>query len=259
MFVSQLAFAGDPAYFTKYENIKMSRSNGILTARLGDGTKSLTFSAKAHGEFVDAFYDIARDRGNRVVILTGSGEDWMPGIDFKSFGDVTDARHWSETVDEGAQVLENIANIRVPIICAVNGKAWVHTEYCLLSNYIIASDDASFMDAPHFNGNIIPGDGIFTTWSYVAGPNRAQQFLLEPSALSAKDAKAWGVVNEIVPKGDLMKRANEIADGWTKKSDLTLRYTRLHFIQPIKERIVRDVGPALVLEGASAQDSYGKK
>ena len=257
--VTAVAQATVPDYFSKFENLKFERNAGVLTVTMHTKGDSLIFGAVPHEQFAEAFYRIGRDRENRVVIFTGAGKDFIPAIDFGSFGDITVAKNWAKVIDEGTQVLENITNINVPIICAVNGKAWVHTEYCLLSNYILAADDASFMDAPHFAGNIVPGDGIFTTWSYVAGPNRAQSFLLLPKAIDAKEAKSWGVVNEIVAKGKLLKRANEIAADWSKKSDLTLRHTRRHFIQPLKERIVREVGYGLALEGDSAQDSYGKK
>jgi hypothetical protein len=79
--------------------------------------------------------------------------------------------------DEGTQIVENIANIRVPMICAVEGKAWVHTEYCLLANVIVAGSGATFHDAPHFAGGIVPGDGIFTARSYRVGPTRAEAML----------------------------------------------------------------------------------
>lgn len=259
LLLSGVASAQDPAYFNRYDNLKMSRQDGILTVTMHSHGDALVFGAVAHEQFADAFYEISRDRANRVVILTGAGKDWMSSVDFASFGDVTIAGNWAKLVDEGEQILENIANIHAPVICAVNGKAWVHTEFCLLANYIVAADDASFMDAPHFAGNIVPGDGIFTTWSYVAGPNRAQSFLLLPHALSAKEAQAWGVVNEVVPPTQLLGRAQAIAQEWNKKSALTLRYTRRHFIQPLKEKIVREVGTGLTLEGDSAQDSFGKK
>lgn len=259
LFFATVAQADEASYFNKYANLKMTRADGILTVTMHTNGGSLVFGATPHEEFVDAFYQIGRDRANRVVILTGAGKDWMSSIDFASFGDVTIAKNWAKTIDEGTQILENIANIHVPVICAVNGKAWVHTEYCLMANYIVAAEDATFMDAPHFAGNIVPGDGIFTTWSYVAGPNRAQAFLLLPKPLSAKEAQSWGVVSEIVPQAKLLARADEIAKEWNKKGELTLRHTRRHFIQPLKERIVREVGYGLALEGDSAQDSFGKK
>jgi hypothetical protein len=51
---------------------------------------SLKFTAGDHEAFVDAFYEIGPDRANKVVILTGAGGQWMPDIDFQSFGNVAD-------------------------------------------------------------------------------------------------------------------------------------------------------------------------
>ena len=242
----------DAAYFHKYASLRMSREGGILTVEMHTRDGPITFTARDHEAFVDAFYEIGRDRGNRVVILTGAGGEWMRGIDFASFGDVGNPEVWAKIHDEGTQVLENIANIRVPVICAVEGHALVHTEYCLLAKSIVAADNAVFSDLPHFNGGIVPGDGIFTLWSYYVGPGRAQAMLLDPKPLSARAAFELGVVGEVVSAGRALARAKEIARDWLKKPTLTLRYTRVHFIQPIKERIVREVGYGLALEGESA-------
>ena len=247
------SYAADPAYFTKYENMQMSRDSlGVLVAEMTTKGGPLTFTAKVHEQFVDAFYDISRDRGNKIVILTGKGGEWMPGIDFASFGNVSDPDIWSKVHDEGTQIVENIANIRVPMICAVEGKAWVHTEYCLLANVIVAGQDATFNDAPHFAGGIIPGDGIFATWSYRTGPTKAEEFLLDPKPISATTAKEWGAVTEVVPTGQAVSRAREIADSYLKKPEVTRRNTRIFFAQPIKLALVQSTGYGLSLEGASA-------
>ncbi len=245
--------ATDPSYFTEYDNLRMSRDDkGVLTVEMHSDGGSITFTATAHEAFVDAFYKIGRDRDTTAVILTGVG-DWMAAIDFASFGNVGDPDVWAKVHDEGTQVLENIANIRVPVIAAVEGKAWVHTEYALLANMIVAGESATFNDAPHFAGGIVPGDGIFTTWSYYAGPGKAQAFLLDPQPISAATAKDWGVVADVVPDGTAVARAREIAHKMIEgRPALTLRNTRIHFIQPLKERIVREVGYGLALEGASA-------
>src|SRR6267378_5718171 len=64
-----------PSYFSKYRNIRFERSeDGILVMSLHNDGRPLTFTAQDHESFVDAFYDVARDRGNKVVILTGAGE-----------------------------------------------------------------------------------------------------------------------------------------------------------------------------------------
>jgi len=245
--------AAEPSYFTKYDGMRMSRNGaGVLLVEMNTKGGPIKFSAREHEQFVDAFYDIGRDRGNKVVILTGAGGQWMGDIDFASFGNVADPDVWSKVHDEGTQIVENIANIRVPMICAVEGKAWVHTEYCLLANVIVAGNGATFHDAPHFAGGIVPGDGIFTTWSYRVGPTRAEAMLLDPKPLSATTAKEWGAVTEVVPDGRATSRAYEIAAGYLKKPEVTLRNTRIHFVQPLKLALVQQTGYGLSLEGASA-------
>jgi enoyl-CoA hydratase/carnithine racemase len=240
-------------YFTDYHNLKLTRDDkGVLVAEFHSNGGPFVMSAKAHTEFVDAFYRIAQDRANKIVILTGAGGEFITDVDWSSFGDVTDPGVWSQVHDEGVQVLENIANIRVPVIAAIEGRAHVHSDYALLASVIVAADGATFQDVAHFSAGIAPGDGIFTTWSYRAGAGRAEAFLLNPQPLTARTAHEWGVVAEVVPNGKALSRARELAELYLKAPEVTRRSTRVHFIQPLKERIVREVGYGLSLEGASS-------
>jgi enoyl-CoA hydratase/carnithine racemase len=242
-------------YFGAYRSLKLTRdASGVLIAEFHTNGGPFTFTAQDHTELVDAFYRIAQDRANKIVILTGAAGEFIPGIDFSSFGNVADPGVWSQVHDEGVQILENIVNIRVPMIAAIEGRAYVHSEYALLANVIVAAEGATFHDAPHFGGGIVPGDGIFTTWSYRAGAGRAEAFLLNPQPLSARTAYEWGVVAEVVPNGNALSRARELADLYLKVPEVTRRNTRVHFIHPLKERIVREVGYGLSLEGASSAD-----
>jgi len=242
-----------PAYFTKYPGVRFERgSDGTVVMSLHTDGGPLTFTAKEHESFVDAFYDVGRDRDNKVVILTGAGGHFMPAIDFGTFGDVSDPDVWSKVHDEGTQIMENIANIRVPMIWALEGKAHVHAEYGLLANVIVAGESATINDLPHFAGGIIPGDGVFTLWNYFVGPGRAQAMVLDPQPMTSRAAKELGVIAEVVPDGTALARAKDIAKSYLKKPEVTRRNTRIHFIQPIKERLVREVGYGLALEGASA-------
>jgi enoyl-CoA hydratase/carnithine racemase len=245
----------EPDYFTAYRSLKLARdAQGVLVAEFHSNGKPLTFTAQDHTDFVDAFYRIAQDRANKIVILTGTGGEFIPAIDFLSFGNVADPAVWSQVHDEGVQILENLVNIRVPVIAAIEGRAYVHSEYALLANVIVAGEGATFNDLPHFAGGIVPGDGIFTTWSYRAGAGRAEAFLLNPQPLTARTAHEWGVVAEVVPNGQALARGRELASLYLKAPEVARRNTRVHFIQPLKERIVREVGYGLSLEGASAAD-----
>ena len=242
-------------YFNAYRCLRLTRDiNGVLLAEFHSNGGPFTFTAQDHTEVVDAFYRISQDRANKIVILTGAGGDFITGVEWSSFGNVADPGVWSQIHDEGVQVVENIANIRVPVIAAIEGRAHVHSEYALLANVIVAAEGATFLDGAHFAAGVVPGDGIFTTWSYRAGAGRAEAFLLDPKPLPARTAYEWGVVSEVVANGQAVARARELAALYLKAPEVTRRNTRVHFIQPLKERIVREVGYGLLLEGASAAD-----
>ena len=242
-------------YLSAYHNLKLTRDGkGVLVAEFHSNGGPFIMSAQAHTELVEAFYRISQDRENKIVILTGAGGEFITDVDWSSFGDVADPGVWSQVHDEGVQALENIANIRVPVIAAIEGRAHVHSDYALLASVIVAGESATFQDVAHFGAGVAPGDGIFTTWSYRAGAGRAEAFLLNPQPLPARTAREWGVVAEVVPNGKALSRARELAELYLKAPEVTRRNTRIHFIQPLKERIVREVGYGLSLEGASSAD-----
>src|SRR5437016_6310571 len=135
-----------PAYLTDYRSLRMTRdADGVLVVEFHSNGGPLTFTGQDHTDFVEAFYRIAQDRANKIVILTGTGGEFIPGIDFSSFGNVADPDVWSQGHDEGVQVLENLANIRVPLVAAIEGRAHVHSEYALLANVIVTGEGATFM------------------------------------------------------------------------------------------------------------------
>src|SRR6202035_5659749 len=134
----------------------------------------------------------------------------MGDVEWPSFGDVADPGVWSRIHDEGVQVLENIANIRVPVIAAVEGRAHIHSDYALLASVIVAAEGATFQDVGHFAVGVTPGDGIFTTWSYRAGAGRAEAFCSihshcrhvpptsgESSQRSYRPAKRWHALGNL--------------------------------------------------------------
>ena len=182
-----------PAYFTAYRSIKLTRdTQGVLVGEFHSNGGPLTFTASDHTDFVECFYRISQDRENKIVILTGTGGEFIPGIDFSSFGNVADPAVWSQAHDEGVQILENLANIRVPMIAAIEGRAHVHSEYALIADVIVAGEGATFNDVPHFAGGIVPGDGIFTAWSYRAGAGQGRSVSAGSTSADGADRLRMG-------------------------------------------------------------------
>jgi enoyl-CoA hydratase/carnithine racemase len=249
-----------PDYFTRYENLKMSRdADGVLIVQMHTKGGPIVFSGKSHSDFVDAFNDISKDRGNSVIILTGTGDEWMARIDFQSLGDITNPRIWDQIYWEGKKVLMNLLDIEVPLIAAINGPALLHSEYALLCDIVLASENAVFQDMPHLSGGIVPGDGMHVVWPLVLGEMRGRYFLWTQQKLSAREAHAMGVVAEVLSRDHLLPRARELASQIAKLPPLTRRYTRAALTQRMKRLILEGVGYGLALEGITATDLRAQK
>ncbi len=240
------------AYKDSFPHAKLIRSaQGVLEMSFHTAGKTLTFDADTHREFADLFRVVAQDAETRVVIMTGTGDAFIDNIDGSKF-DFGTAHGFHRMFREGKLVLANLIDIPVPVIAAVNGPATVHSEYILLSDVVLATPDTIFQDKPHTGFGIVPGDGIHSLWPHVIGSVRGRYFVTTQQVLSAEDAKAFGAVNEIVPKARLLSRAHEIAAKIAALQPLTARLTRLAVTQPLRRLVEDSVGFGLALETLSA-------
>src|SRR5579862_2344925 len=211
-----------PAYFERYENFAISRStSGVLTVRFHSEGKEHTFTGTTHHDFPRLIEDIAYDRDNKVLVLTGTGDTFIDSIDGPSLGDVT--RPWMADAIylEGRRGVQRLVDLEIPIVAAVNGSVSVHSEYALLADVIIASETAVFSDTPHLAFGIAPGDGLFVVWEEVLGLNRARFLEITGRSFTAREALAWGAVGEVVPQHNVLTRAQELAERMTARPQLT--------------------------------------
>src|SRR5262249_59994734 len=189
-------------YAIKYKTARLERRNGVLQVTLHTEGQSLRWGLLAHGELPEAFHDIGADRENRVVILTGTGDEFSgpratPGT--SSFPsrpsiDRIDRIHW-----EGRHLLMRLLEIEVPVISAINGPAWRHGEIPLLCDIVLAADTAQFQDSAHFVSDVVPGDGMHIVMPLLLGMNRGRYFLLTGQTLDAQKALDLGLVAEVMP------------------------------------------------------------
>lgn len=248
-------------YAYRFRFVRLERSdNGILELTIHNNGGEAQWSAGnggIHDELGQAFYEVGRDPENRVVIMTGTGDNFLVKVDFSDPEPVS-AAYWDRIYKEGKDLLQNLLEIEVPVIGAVNGPAFVHAELPTLSDIVIASDRASFADKAHAPGGVVPGDGVHVWWPMVLGPNRARHFLMTGAEISAQEALQLGFVAEVVPHGEVMTRAREIARELLQKNQQMLRFSRVAMTQHIKRRMLDDLGYGLMLEGMGIMSLLGK-
>ena len=241
-------------YKDLYHNIAIDRdARGILLLRLHTQEGPFVWSEESHEELGHCFATVGADRGNRVVVLTGTGDVWCETIDFASFK-LNTPGEWDHTFYDGRKLLTNLLAIEVPVISAINGPARFHPEIPVLSDIVIASDTTLFQDAPHFMGGIVPGDGAHVVWTNLLGSNRGRYFLLMGQEIDAAKALEYGVVQEVLPQGDVLDRALEIAGLFASKTDLALRYARVVLTQRYKRLMDEGLSLGLGLEALAAID-----
>jgi enoyl-CoA hydratase/carnithine racemase len=231
----------------------LERSDGILTVTVHTNQDSLVWSALAHEELGYCFTDIGTDRENKVVILTGAGANYCADIDAGSFR-LSSAGDWDLTFFDGRRLLNNLMDIEVPVISAVNGPARIHPEIVVLSDIVIMAEEALFQDAPHFISGIVPGDGAHVVWPHIIGANRGRYFLLSGQELDARTALEYGAVSEVLPRARLLPRAQELARNIASKPTLTRRYTRVALTQRIKRLLHEGLSLGLAAEALAAID-----
>ena len=240
-------------YSTKYENVAMERDHGILLLTFHTGGDEFVWTLKVHDELPYLFSEIASDRENKVVILTGAGHAFCDKIDFSTFNS-RNASEWDNVLYEGRRLLNNLMAINVPVISAVNGPARYHPEIPIMSDVVIASTTAVFRDH-HFSRGVVPGDGCHVVWTHVLGPNRGRYFLLTGQELDATTALRYGAVNEVVEPKAVLPRARELARSFAGKPFLTRRYAREVLTQEFKRRLDEGISLGLAMEGLAKMDA----
>ena len=245
-------------YKDAYKTIRLERTDGILQMTLHSKGESLRWGGLPHRELAHAFHEIGRDRANLVIVLTGTGDVFSgprpdPATRRDSMPHTPAAL--DEIMSEGKRLLQNLLDVEVPIIAAVNGPAWRHSELPLMSDIVLAAEEASFQDSGHFTGGLVPGDGVHVVYPILLGLNRARYFLLTGQEIGAAEAKELGLVAEVLPREKLLPRAWEHAQKLAAQPPLMLRYTRSLFTHMLKRQMHDLLGYGLALENLAFLDS----
>lgn len=217
----------------------------VVTLNRPNAANSLNLDTLKKGAIL--VRDLYYDRSVRVVILTGSGDRvFSAGADLKERKGMSMAqvRQYIQTIRDTFTQIENLPQ---PVICAMNGSAMGGgMELALACDIRIAVPTAK-MGLTETSLGIIPGGGGTQRLPRLVGRGRAKEMIFTAETVDAETALTYGLVNHVVPRKDLMKKAMEIAEKICNNAPIAVTQAKF----AVNRGMEMDISSGLSLESAA--------
>ena len=209
-----------------YETLEVTRDQHVVTVALNRPSSLNAINTAMGRELLDCFEALFWDKEARVVILTGAGEKaFCVGGDLKERQGMTDDA-WRDQHVIFEQAALRLMRCPLPVIAAVEGFAMGGgCEFAVLSDFVVASETAVFA-VPEVTRGIFPGIGGTQLLPRIVGAPFAKEMIFTGRRVPAEEAKAVGLVNHLVPAGQAVAKAREIADAIAKNGPIAVRQAK---------------------------------
>ena len=213
--------------------VLFERRDAIVTLTLNAPEARNALTSQAQWDAVVAACErVQADPTVKVVILTGAGSAFCAGGNVKDFRDKRGlaAGGGMDIRDNYRRGIQRIPlalqQVEIPIIAAVNGPAMgAGFDLANMADIRLASSTATFGET-FLNLGLIPGDGGAWFLQRLIGYQQAFAFTLSGRIIDAAEAKAMGIVLEVVEPAQLMTRARELAAGFARQPPKAVRLTK---------------------------------
>lgn len=193
------------------KNLELAREGAVLVATIARPEALNALNQDSVDSLSKLADFVADDDETRVLILTGKGEkSFVAGADIKGFEGMG-AEAAEAFARHGQSVFTKLAHLGKPVIAAINGFALGGgLELALACDLIIASEKAKFA-LPECKLGLIPGFGGTVRLPRLVGTAKALEMAMTGNMLSAEEALKVGLVVKVVPHGEAVKSALELA------------------------------------------------
>ena len=200
-----------------YETLRYEQDSHVVTLTYSRPHQHNAVNRKMNEELHHAWQRFRDDDDAFVLVITGAGETtFCAGWDLQDAADLGELGDWDDFRvslhnSPGECGYTRRADIFKPVIAAVNGYAFAAgLETALLADIRIAAENAEF-GALERRWNIVGGDGMTVRLPLVVGFARAMELIITGRRIDVHEAERIGLVNEIVPRGQALQRAQEVA------------------------------------------------
>ena len=208
-----------------YQNILIETSDRISTLTINRPDKRNALNQATRDEILHAFDSLQSATDCRVLIVTGAGDKaFIAGADISEFDGRT-ALTQREAM-KGLRVFTAVEEFPKPVIAMINGFCLGGgLEFALACDVRIAADTAK-LGQPEINLGIIPGGGGTQRLTRLVGEGKSMELILTGDLIDATEAKAIGLVNDVVPASQLRERVRVLAARIAEKSPIALRMAK---------------------------------
>jgi enoyl-CoA hydratase len=229
-----------------FETITLSRhGDDVLIVTLDRPDAANAMNTQMGRELTEVFETFQVDfAAARCIVLTGRGDKaFCAGGDLKERRGMTEEQ-WQSQHALFERMVRAVVNCPIPIIAAVNGAAYGGgCEIAAATDFIYASTNARFALTEVTLG-IMPGAGGTQNLPRAVGTRRAKEIIMTGLPFGAQDAEAWGLVNKVVPPGELMQAALATAARIADNAPISVRQIK----QSIQRGSEMSLGDALAFE-----------
>jgi len=235
-----------PRFRMELNHIRLEKRPPLAVVTL-DRPKALNaLNAETFRELESVFEDLAGDRAIRVVLLTGAGgRAFAAGADIRELAAVPGEEGRAFSL-RGQGVFRRIETLGKPVIACIQGFALGGgCELAMACTLRIAAEDAK-LGQPEVKLGILPGYGGTQRLPRLVGRGAALKMLLSGATIDAREALRIGLVDEVVPAGDLMARAETLATEIAANAPMaimeTLRAVDEGLSLPLELALLREAG-----------------
>lgn len=225
-------------------NLLMQVENEIAIVTVNRPKALNALNTQTLNELYELFSDIAKRKDIKVVILTGSGEkSFVAGADISEMinGNAADGKDFSLRGKDAFTKIEQIPQV---VIAAVNGFALGGgCELAMACDIRIASENAIFAQ-PEAGLGIIPGFGGTQRLTRLIGKGKAKELIFTCDKIDANEAYRVGLVNKVVPQGELMQYCQKMAQRILRNGSYAIALAK----QVIEKGSDTDLDTGLILE-----------
>src|SRR3954466_8640842 len=200
-----------------YEHLRYEHDGHVVTLTYDRPEVHNAISRAMAEELHHAWRRFRDDDDAFVLVITGAGETtFCAGWDLQEASELEEVGDWDAFRTSiydlpGPCGYTRRVDVFKPVIAAVNGYAFAAgLETALLADIRIAAENAEF-GALERRWNIVGGDGLTARLPLVVGFAKALELIVTGRRIDAREAERIGLANEVVPRGQALPRAQELA------------------------------------------------